>query len=102
MFTYIWEYHIKTACVQEFETAYGPAGTWVELFRQTTGYIRTELHQDRRQKNRYLTIDYWESAKAYQAFQQQFATQFETLNKQCDQWTHKEVHIGDFNEISLD
>ncbi len=74
----------------EFERVYGTDGEWAEFFRQGRGYIGTELLRDvegwagsaageagharpedrapSARGGRYLVIDRWESADAYNAF----------------------------------
>jgi heme-degrading monooxygenase HmoA len=52
----------------EFERVYGTDGEWAAFFRQGRGYIGTELLRDVEAANRYLVIDRWESADAYNAF----------------------------------
>ena len=52
----------------EFERAYGMDGEWAAFFRQGRGYIGTELLHDVEAPNRYLVIDRWESAEAYNDF----------------------------------
>jgi heme-degrading monooxygenase HmoA len=52
----------------EFERAYGADGEWAEFFRQGRGYIGTELLRDVEASSRYLVVDRWESADAYNAF----------------------------------
>ena len=52
----------------EFERVYGTDGEWAAFFRQGRGYIGTELLQDVEVPGRYLVIDRWESADAYNAF----------------------------------
>lgn len=52
----------------EFERAYGPDGEWAQFFRQGDGYVGTELLRDLEEPDRYLVIDRWESAEAYDAF----------------------------------
>jgi heme-degrading monooxygenase HmoA len=51
-----------------FEAAYGPQGEWAQLFAGARGYIGTELLRDVEQPGRYVVIDRWESADAYNAF----------------------------------
>jgi heme-degrading monooxygenase HmoA len=51
-----------------FEQVYGPEGEWARFFRQGRGYIGTELLHDVEEPERYLVIDRWESAGAYNAF----------------------------------
>jgi heme-degrading monooxygenase HmoA len=52
----------------EFVRVYGTDGEWAQFFRQGRGYIGTELLQDVEAPGRYLVIDRWESADAYNAF----------------------------------
>jgi heme-degrading monooxygenase HmoA len=52
----------------EFERVYGTDGEWAEFFGQGRGYIGTELLRDIEGPGRYLVIDRWESADAYNAF----------------------------------
>jgi len=53
---------------ETFEAAYGPEGEWAQFFRQGSGYIGTELLKDVEEPGRYLVVDRWESADAYNAF----------------------------------
>src|SRR5215472_7264916 len=52
----------------EFERVYGTDGEWAEFFKQGRGYIGTEFLRDVEAPGRYLVIDRWESADAYNAF----------------------------------
>jgi len=52
----------------EFERVYGTDGEWAGFFGQGRGYIGTELLRDVEAPGRYLVIDRWESADAYNAF----------------------------------
>jgi heme-degrading monooxygenase HmoA len=52
----------------EFERVYGTEGEWAEFFRRGRGYIGTEILRDVEVPSRYLVIDRWESADAYNAF----------------------------------
>jgi heme-degrading monooxygenase HmoA len=53
---------------QEFERVYGPDGEWARFFRGGRGYVGTELLRDVEAPGRYLVVDRWESAEAYNAF----------------------------------
>jgi heme-degrading monooxygenase HmoA len=52
----------------EFERVYGPEGEWARFFRQGRGYVGTELLRDVEAPGRYLVVDRWASAEAYNAF----------------------------------
>jgi heme-degrading monooxygenase HmoA len=62
----VFSYEVHDAA--EFERVYGTDGDWAEFFRQGRGYIGTELLHDVDAPGRYLVIDRWESAVAYNAF----------------------------------
>jgi heme-degrading monooxygenase HmoA len=62
----VFSYEVRDTA--EFERVYGSEGEWAEFFRQSRGYIGTELLRDVEAPGRYLVIDRWESADAYNAF----------------------------------
>ena len=66
MIALLFSYEVRDAA--EFERVYGPDGEWAEFFRQGRGYIGTELLRDIEAPGRYLVVDRWESADAYNAF----------------------------------
>ncbi len=43
-----------------------------------------------------MTIDYWESKDACDAFRQRFAPEFEALDEQCERLTDDETYLGAF------
>jgi heme-degrading monooxygenase HmoA len=62
----VFSYEVRETA--EFERVYGPDGEWAAFFRQGRGYIGTELLRDIEAPGRYLVIDRWESADAYNVF----------------------------------
>ena len=66
MIALLFSYEVHDAA--EFERVYGPDGEWAEFFRQGRGYIGTELLRDVEASGRYLVVDRWDSADAYNAF----------------------------------
>ncbi|MGH3009816.1 MAG: antibiotic biosynthesis monooxygenase family protein [Gaiellaceae bacterium] len=52
----------------EFERVYAQDGDWAEFFRGARGYVGSELLRDVEVPGRYLVIDRWESADAYNTF----------------------------------
>ena len=66
MIALVFSYEVRDSA--EFERVYGPAGEWAQFFRGARGYIGTELLRDVETPSRYLVIDRWESAEAYNAF----------------------------------
>jgi heme-degrading monooxygenase HmoA len=62
----VFSYEVRDA--PEFEAVYGPEGEWAQFFAGARGYIGTELLRDVEASGRYLVVDRWESADAYNAF----------------------------------
>ncbi|MCG8458184.1 MAG: antibiotic biosynthesis monooxygenase [Holophagales bacterium] len=99
-FAYIWEYRVRPRRALDFENAYGPKGPWVALFERAPGYQRTELHRDRQANDRYITIDYWESAEKWQDFRESFSAEFEALDAQCEDLTLEEREIARLDPLA--
>ena len=66
MIALVFSYEVRETA--EFERAYGPDGEWAQFFRSGRGYIGTELLRDVEVTGRYLVVDRWESAEAYNDF----------------------------------
>ncbi|HZT91665.1 MAG TPA: antibiotic biosynthesis monooxygenase family protein [Gaiellaceae bacterium] len=66
MIALVFRYEVRDPAA--FEEAYGPDGEWAQFFRGGRGYIGTELLRDVDEPERYLVVDRWESAEAYNAF----------------------------------
>ena len=98
-YVYIWEFIVSAEHAGAFERCYGPSGDWVQLFRRAAGYLRTELHRDRSQPLRFITIDHWESKEAWEAFRATFTEEFEALDDTCGAWTTHEAEIGRFEPV---
>jgi hypothetical protein len=47
-----------------------------------------------------MTLDFWTSRAECMAFRERFASDFEALDKQCEQFTVHEVRVGDFDVIA--
>jgi heme-degrading monooxygenase HmoA len=62
----VFSYEVRDA--EQFEAVYGPQGDWATFFGAAPGYIGTELLRDVEIAGRYLVVDRWESAEAYNAF----------------------------------
>ena len=97
IFQSIWEYEVRDNFRAEFIEAYSSKGLWVSLFEQCKGYIKTELKQDIKHPERFLTIDYWQSQSAFSAMKQNISDEYNELDKRCEAYTLSEKHIGFFS-----
>jgi heme-degrading monooxygenase HmoA len=93
----VWEFRVRRGRAKQFEEAYGPHGEWVRLFRQDPAFIRTELIQDVHDASRYLTLDFWASEEAYQAFRESRRDEYKFIDARCEQTTKEEREVGRFS-----
>lgn len=96
-YVYLWQFQVRPQHRLEFERHYGPDGTWVTLFRQAPGYVGTLLLRDSGTPFRYVTVDRWEGREHYEHFRQQFATQYEQVDRTCEGFTESEVALGEYD-----
>jgi heme-degrading monooxygenase HmoA len=96
----IWEFHPRPGQERAFAYAYGPDGPWVQLFRKADGYLGTKLMRDLNNPRRFLTLDYWQSRSAYEAFRAQNISEYESIDRQCEGLNEKELPIGSFERVS--
>lgn len=99
-FTTLWEFSVQPARQTEFESHYGPDGTWARLFRRANGYLGSELLRDAGNPHRYLTIDRWESAAAWQAFRREFGAEYERLDREFEGLTTREAPLGQYTPVA--
>lgn len=94
MFVVVWQFEIAEENVVAFEAAYGPDGSWAQLFRSSPQYCGTELLRDAYIPGNYLTIDRWENEEAFRAFRKEHDSAYEALDRSCDAITGRETRIG--------
>jgi len=94
MFVVVWQFEIAEDKIAGFESAYGPEGSWAELFRTSPNYLGTELLRDAYVPGRYLTIDRWASEDDFRAFRKDHDQAYETLDRACDALTAREMRVG--------
>src|SRR5438105_3321587 len=95
----IWEFRVRTGREQKFEEVYGSAGDWAQLFRQSSGYIGTELTRDLQRPGRYVTLDYWMTFEAYQKFRSQHEQAYASLDAAWEELTEHEAVLGEFGNV---
>jgi heme-degrading monooxygenase HmoA len=84
---------------QEFERVYGPEGEWARFFRRGPGYIGTELLHDVEAPGRYVVIDRWESAEAYNAFVAEHREEYMRRVDETALHYAQELRIGTFENV---
>jgi heme-degrading monooxygenase HmoA len=92
----VWEFRIRNEAEADFVRHYGPDGSWARFFRGSKGYIRTELVRDVADRQRFLTLDYWESEEQFSSFRGQNLAEYERLDKEFEGLTEQETRLGAF------
>jgi heme-degrading monooxygenase HmoA len=95
-----WEFRARTGAEADFERVYGPQGLWARLFEQGEGFVGTELNRDLKDPGRYLTLDFWISKDAYDRFRDQHRADYQTIDKQCEALTEREIELGRFERLA--
>jgi heme-degrading monooxygenase HmoA len=93
-FVVVWEFWVRPGAEAAFEKAYGAEGAWVRLFSGDPAYRGTELMRDAKECRRFLTLDSWASAEAYESFKNGHLAEYAEIDRQCESLTEREVEIG--------
>jgi heme-degrading monooxygenase HmoA len=94
MHSIIWKFTIEQTNKKEFETHYGPNGSWAELFRKSPAYIGMMLLRDTSNTSVYLTIDMWQSEKDFEEFKRMYHDEYAALDTKMQRLTIKEELVG--------
>ena len=97
MIALVFSYEVRDR--EGFELAYGPDGEWEQFFRQGAGYIGTELLHDVEIPTRYLVIDRWESAEAYNTFVTEHQEEYLKRSDESLLYYVQELRLGTFENI---
>ena len=95
----VWEFEVATDNRAAFEEAYGPQGDWARLFEGAPGFIEVILLNCSEDPHRYMTIDRWASAWAFEEFKREFATEYDALGQRLEAVTSNETRIGAFERL---
>jgi heme-degrading monooxygenase HmoA len=83
----------------QFEAVYGPDGDWAAFFAGARGYIGTELLRDVEVPARYLVVDRWESADAYNAFATEHREEYIRRVDDTRFLYDQELRLGTFENV---
>jgi heme-degrading monooxygenase HmoA len=93
----VFRYDVRDS--QDFAEAYGPNGDWAQFFRRGAGYIGTELLQDVDELDRFIVIDRWESAEAYNAFVTEHQDEYLRRSDEARLYYVQELRLGTFENV---
>jgi heme-degrading monooxygenase HmoA len=96
MYVIVWAFRVTAGREADFARIYGADGAWAALFAKGEGYLGTELLHDAEDPRCYLSLDRWTSPGAFEAFRQQWADEYASLDQACEALTESEVRLGAF------
>jgi heme-degrading monooxygenase HmoA len=99
MYCILWQFTIRDSQKAGFVSAYSPAGAWAKLFARSPDFVATELIHDVQDPTRYLTVDRWKSAAAYETFARTFRLEYQTLDAQFQSLSSEQQLIGHFESV---
>ena len=97
MIALVFRYEVRDT--GNFERAYGPDGDWAQFFRTGRGYIGTELLHDVELPGRYLVVDRWETAEAYNAFAAEHREEYMRRVDDSRFYYDQELRFGTFETV---
>lgn len=92
----VWEFRVKKTKRKQFEVHYSSSGTWAKLFRKSPNYLETIIVRDVKKNDRYLLTDIWKDMDSFRRFKAKYRKEYESLDKECEQFTEEETLIGYF------
>ena len=99
MLVIVWEYMARPDRLDEFEALYRPDGPWVDLFKKSPGFVSTTLMRDVRDPHRFVIADRWMSEASYEAFKDDFASEYRALTDRGERLHRAEHLIGRFDFV---
>jgi heme-degrading monooxygenase HmoA len=102
MYRIVWEYEVNSDRIAAFVELYGPTGGWSRLFGGAPGYRGTELFADLSRPTHFVTLDYWTSAAALEAYLPTIQEDYARLDAQGATLTMRERRLGAFESEETD
>ena len=97
MIALVFSYEVRD--VAGFERAYGPDGDWAQFFAGANGVHRHRAPARRRDTERYLVIDRWESAEAYNDFAAAHREEYMRRVDDTRFYYDQELRFGTFENV---
>jgi GNAT superfamily N-acetyltransferase len=90
----VWEFTAQPDREDAFREAYGPDGVWGSLFREAPGFEGVELLESLTPPKRFLTLDRWRDASAWEAFLHARQREYLELDTECGALVAAERDLG--------
>lgn len=94
----VWKFRPPSGREPEFAAAYDGKGAWAALFSRAEGYRGTDLFRPLEPGGWWVTIDRWNSAADFDAFQRDFGEQYRALDAELEGVAGEEEFVGAFED----
>jgi hypothetical protein len=94
-YTRIWRFQAAAGREWEFAAAYGPDGVWAQLFRQSPGYVCTEMAR-LDPGDIFLITDRWASRKDWDEFLLAHGDAYHQLDRTCAPLCAMETELDEY------
>ena len=94
----MWKFRPPPDRESDFALAYGADGVWAALFGKARGYLGTSLYRPDKPGGWWLTIDRWDSAAAFDSFDQAHGEEYRALDAELEGIAGEEEFVGTFEE----
>lgn len=101
MLRIVWRFRAKANKKKDFQHVYGWKGAWAKLFGRSPEYQGTILLQDVTDPLRFIVIDRWAERDSFARFREQFGSEYERLDEECNELTDEETLIGIFRDEAV-
>lgn len=98
MFLIVWAFEAQPGREPEFERVYASDGDWSRLFTRSPHYKGSDLLRHAAGRG-YLTIDRWTSLDAFEAFRDEWRSEYDALDHYCEELTVREALVGRFETL---
>ena len=99
MYSVIWQYQVKVGAEENFKALYNSNGEWVQWFKESPHFIRTDLMRSSESSDVFVTVDWWESKEAYEKFYNSNPKRREAIDSKGENYTLQEKRIGSYEVI---
>ena len=99
MFVRIWQYDVAEGREGDFKRIYAADGDWATLFAVSDGYLGTELYRCIGTSGRYITVDRFSSAEAWDRLLDEQGPRYVEIDRLAEATTSRERELAAVDDL---
>jgi heme-degrading monooxygenase HmoA len=100
MIEVVWDFLVREQVRGQFELAFGPGGTWGEMFGQCSGFRGMTLLRATEEGRRYLAIELWDTESQRQQAVDGLQSAYAGLMADLEDLTESRTEVGVFRVLT--